>query len=144
MGPEGLVRGLPVLEQVEQMCEACLIGKDRRDPFPQKATRRATRSLELVHGDLCGPITPANPSGNSYFLLLVDDYTQYMWVVLLSIKNSAIDAIKRVQVATVRKSGNLLGALQTDHDGEFIVAHFRDYCAELGVRRELTTPYTPQ
>jgi transposase InsO family protein len=86
---------------------------------------------------------PCNPKCNSYFLLLVDDYTRYMWVVLLSCKNSTADAIKRVQVATEGKSGNLLGALRTDHGGEFIAAHFKDYCAELGVRRELTAPYTP-
>jgi transposase InsO family protein len=67
-----------------------------------------------------------------------------MWVVLPSCKNSTADAIKRVQAATEGKSGNLLGALQTDHGGEFIAAHFKDYCAELGVRRELTTPYTAQ
>jgi transposase InsO family protein len=34
-----------------------------------------------------------------------------MWVVLLSSKNCAADAIKRVQAAAERKSGNLLGAL---------------------------------
>jgi hypothetical protein len=27
MGKEGMVRGLPVLEQVEQLCESCLAGK---------------------------------------------------------------------------------------------------------------------
>jgi hypothetical protein len=29
MGSAGLVRGLPTLEQVEQICEACLAGKHR-------------------------------------------------------------------------------------------------------------------
>ncbi|KAL5225530.1 hypothetical protein ABZP36_012169 [Zizania latifolia] len=35
--------------------------------------------LYLVHGDLCGPITPATPDGKKYFLLLVDDWSRYMW-----------------------------------------------------------------
>jgi hypothetical protein len=34
MKKEGLVRGLPALSQVEQLCEACLAGKHRRAPFP--------------------------------------------------------------------------------------------------------------
>jgi hypothetical protein len=59
MGSTGLVYGLPVLEQVEQICEACLAGKHRRVSFPQSVTRRATRSLELLHRDLCRPISPA-------------------------------------------------------------------------------------
>jgi hypothetical protein len=83
MAREEMVRGLPMIEQVDQLCEACLIGKQRRTAFPDQAQWRAERALELVHGDLCGPVTPATPSGNTYFLLLVDDRSPYMWLVLL-------------------------------------------------------------
>jgi hypothetical protein len=75
MGREGLVRGLPILSQVDQVCEACLAGKHRRTLLPHQAMRRATEPLELVHGDICGPISPVTPSGNRYFLLLIDDYS---------------------------------------------------------------------
>jgi transposase InsO family protein len=128
---------------VEQICEACLAGKHKRVPFPQAASQRATRSLELMHEDLCGPISPATPSGNKFFLLLVDDFSRYMWVSLLGSKDSAATAIKHFQAAE-RKNGNLLGALRTDRGGEFIATQFKEYCAELGVAREMTSPYTPQ
>ncbi|WVZ76856.1 hypothetical protein U9M48_024782 [Paspalum notatum var. saurae] len=144
MGKDELVRGLQVLDQVEQVCEACLAGKHRRAPFPSRALRRATRPLELLHGDLCGPITPPTPSGNRYFLLLVDDYSRFMWLALLPTKDGAPAAIKRIQVAAERKSGEKLRALRTDRGGEFTAADFNNYCAELGVRRELTAPYSPQ
>jgi hypothetical protein len=42
MASAGLVRGLPSLEQVDQICEACLVGKHRCVPFSQQATQRAT------------------------------------------------------------------------------------------------------
>jgi hypothetical protein len=83
MATTGLVQGLPRNEQVDQLCEACLAGKQKRAPFPQRATKRATRPLELLHGDLCGPITPTTQSGKKYFLLLVDDFSHYMWLSLL-------------------------------------------------------------
>jgi transposase InsO family protein len=35
-------------------------------------------------------------------------------------------------------------ALRTDKGGEFTVNHFLEYCVELGVRCEMTTPYSPQ
>jgi hypothetical protein len=41
MAKAELVRGLPALEHVEQICEACLAGKHRRAPFPQQASRCA-------------------------------------------------------------------------------------------------------
>ncbi|WVZ71837.1 hypothetical protein U9M48_020372 [Paspalum notatum var. saurae] len=43
-----------------------------------------------------------------------------------------------------RKTGKQLRALRMDRGGEFTTKHFTDYCAELGVWRELTAPYTPQ
>jgi transposase InsO family protein len=42
------------------------------------------------------------------------------------------------------KIGNKLLSLCTDSGGEFLAGHFKDYCAELGIRRERTTPYSPQ
>ena len=126
------------------MCEACLAGKQRRAPFPQKALRRSTEALQLLHGDLCGPITLATPSGNRYFLLLVDDYSRYMLVCLLPSKDEAATAIKRIQATAERKTGKKLLALRTDRGGEFVAANFVDYFTQLGVHRELIAPYTPQ
>jgi hypothetical protein len=128
MASDGLVRGLPELDQIEQLCEACLPGKHRRAPFPSQASRRASKSLELVHGDLCGPVSPATPSGNRYFLLLVNDYNCYMWLSLLPSKDKAADAIKRVQASAERKSGNLLCGLRIDRVGEFTATQLRVLC----------------
>jgi hypothetical protein len=75
-----MVRGLPEFTQVERVCDSCLVSKQHRAPFLAQAKRRAKSVLELIHGDLCGPITPATPSGNKYFLLLVDDMSRYMWM----------------------------------------------------------------
>ena len=47
-------------------------------PFPRQVSFRAKEKLELVHGDLCGPVTPATPGGRRFFLLLVDDVSRYM------------------------------------------------------------------
>jgi hypothetical protein len=48
-----------------------------------------------VHGDLCGPVTPATPGGRRYFLLLINDLSCYMWVVVLGSKGEAMNAIRR-------------------------------------------------
>jgi hypothetical protein len=72
--------------------------------------------LELVHGDLCGPISPATPSGRRYFLLLVDDATRYMWVALLTTKDAVVDVVKHLQALAEKKSGRKLRALRTDNE----------------------------
>jgi hypothetical protein len=94
-----MVRGLPCLDHVEQFCDVCVLTKQRRLPFPQQSSFRAKERLELVHGDLCGPVTPATPGGRRYFLLLVDDLSRYMWVVVLGSKGEAANAIRRAQAS---------------------------------------------
>jgi hypothetical protein len=99
LGKEEMVRGMPYVKHVEQLCDTCVVTKLKRQPFPRQASYRATEQLELVHGDLYSPVSPATPGGWRYFLLLVDDATRYMWDVLLDSKAAAADAIKRHQAA---------------------------------------------
>jgi hypothetical protein len=53
----------PKIMQVDQIYDGCLTGKHRRTPFPEKVKYRSKRVLEIVHGDICGPITPTTPGG---------------------------------------------------------------------------------
>ena len=91
-----MVRGLPHTERVHQLCTDCVTTKLKRSPFPLLAKRWAEGLLDLVHGDLCDPITSATPGGKLYFLLLVDDRSRYMWVTLLAAKSDTLVAVKKV------------------------------------------------
>lgn len=74
----GTVHGIPDLSQPKEICKGCLLFKQKRKLFPAKTEFVAKNALELIHGDLCGPISPATPAGNRYFLLLVDDISRMM------------------------------------------------------------------
>ncbi|XP_072147915.1 uncharacterized protein [Setaria viridis] len=137
-----MVRGLPCLDHVEQFCDVCVLTKQRRLPFPQQASFRAKERLELVHGDLCGLMTPAIPGGRRYFLLLVDDLSRYMWVMVLGSKGEAADAIRRTQAAVEAECGRKLRVLRTDNGGEFTTAEFASYCAVEGIQRHYSAPYS--
>jgi hypothetical protein len=54
-----MTRGLPMINHVDKFCDICVITKHRRAPFPAEAQYRTQEPLKLVHGDLCGPVTPA-------------------------------------------------------------------------------------
>nr|AAK26118.1 putative gag-pol polyprotein [Oryza sativa Japonica Group] len=144
LGNKEMVQGMPRVEHVEQFCDTCVLTKQRRLPFPRQASFRAEEKLELVHGDLCGPVTPATPGGRRFFLLLVDDVSRYMWVVLHDSKAAAADAIKHHQVAAEKECGRKLRVLRTNNGGEFTAAEFAAYCADEGIQRHFSAPYTPQ
>jgi hypothetical protein len=94
-----MVRGLQKLEHADQLCDVCITTKHCRTPFPKQVNFQAEGCLDLIHGDVCGPITPATPGGHRYFLLLVDDFTCYMLLVLLNRKGDAMASIRSIQVA---------------------------------------------
>jgi hypothetical protein len=60
-----MVRGLPDLKDNEERCSDCLVGKQQRNNIPKEANWRSSKKLELVHSDICGPITPQSNGGNS-------------------------------------------------------------------------------
>jgi transposase InsO family protein len=97
-----------------------------------------------VHGDLCGPVTPATPGGRRYFLLLIDNLSCYMWVVVLGSKGEAADAIRRAQAAAEAECGRKLRVLRTNNGDEFTAVEFTSYCADEGVQRHYSASYSPQ
>jgi hypothetical protein len=69
LAQQEMVKGLHEIELVDKLCRRCLVGKQRRASFPRQIDFRADQVLELVHGDIYGPISPTTPSGNHYFIL---------------------------------------------------------------------------
>jgi hypothetical protein len=109
---------MPIVKRVEQVCDGCVLGKQHRKPFPQVSSFRAGKGLELVHADLCQHITPKTIGGASYFLLVVDDHSKYIWVEVLKTKDQALDCFKKIKLRAEVESGEWMKALTTDRGGE--------------------------
>jgi transposase InsO family protein len=139
-----MVRGMPLIQHVDEFCDGCALGKQHRTPFPQATTYRASRALELVHGELCGPITPPTAGGKKYFLLIVDDYTRFMWLEVLRSKDEALQFFKKVKARAEAECSYKLLAFRSDRGGEFNSTDFTEFCDDNGVKHNTTAPYSPQ
>ena len=73
----GTVTGIIGLDPNDTMsfCEGCTLGKMAAKPFEPVGEVRATRRLQTVHSDVCGPITPQSAGGSKYFATFTDEYT---------------------------------------------------------------------
>ena len=65
---KGLVQGMDWDDRNEDdnICVACVEGKQHRTPFPTEGARRAEDLLEIVHSDVCGPMRRNSLGGGSY------------------------------------------------------------------------------
>jgi hypothetical protein len=73
--------------------EHCLKGKPIRKPFGKAI--RASFPLQLVHLDICGPMSMRARHRGFYFITFIDDFLQYGHVYLISHKSEALDCFRR-------------------------------------------------
>lgn len=144
MVTKSLVNGLPQFQVEKETCVSCLKGKQARKSFPQASSYRSTNNLDLIHGDLCGPITPPTAGGNKYVFVLIDDHSRYMWTILMREKSEAFSKFKRFKDVVEREAGTMIKTFRTDRGGEFMSTEFQNFCVESRIKRHLTAPYSPQ
>ena len=77
------------------ICESYLEGKMTKRPFKAKENRVIVQ-LELVHTDVCGPMTIQAREGYEYFITFTDDYSRYRYIYLMHHKSEAFWKISRV------------------------------------------------
>ncbi|GJR08472.1 retrovirus-related pol polyprotein from transposon TNT 1-94 [Tanacetum coccineum] len=140
----GMVKGLDQIDHPNQVCEVCLLGKHARSSFPKEAKSRAKEPLQLIHTDLCGPITPPSHGKNLYFMLFIDDYSRKTWVYFLKEKFQAFEALKKFKAMVEKEKGLKIKSMISNRSGEFLSKEFNKFCEDNGIRRFLTAPYSPQ
>lgn len=137
----GAVVGLRTDTSEFKPCETCLKCKASQLPY-SLSTTRATRRLELIHSDLCGPISTPSYGGARYFATFVDDYSRYVWVYPLQFKDEVVDVFKTWQRLAERQTGEKVKILRTDGGREYF--KLKPYFKSLGIRHEISCPRTPQ
>ena len=64
-------------------------------PFKAK-DYRVKEFLDLIHTDICGPISTSARGGYEYFITFIDDYSMYGYIYLMRHKSLAFEKFKRV------------------------------------------------
>jgi hypothetical protein len=73
---EIMVNGMNLKEvPLHHVCEACIEGKHQRTYFPKNEATRASKFLELVHNNVCGPMNTTSHGGARYFVTFIDDFS---------------------------------------------------------------------
>ena len=146
MAQNGAVTGLHLTTQTSpELCPACQFGKMQRQSFPANHFRTyASSPGDLIHGDICGPVSLPFKGGSLYFVLYQDDATGYRFVFCINRKSEALTCFQQVFKTILRDTGRTISALRTDRGGEFTSKAFSTYLSDNNIRMELTTSYTPE
>ena len=114
------------------ICESCLEGKMTKWPFNAKG-RKAQKLLELVHTDVCGPMSTQAKGGYEHFITFTDDYSRYDYVYLMRQKSKAFEKFKEFRAEVENQLGKHIKTIRSDRSGEYLLGDFKYYLTQNGI-----------
>ncbi|CAI7867585.1 unnamed protein product, partial [Closterium sp. NIES-54] len=143
-----LLHGLPAsLPQPPSLfgppCLDCAQSKLQEQPHPPTEST-STAPLDRVHMDLWGPAPVRSRGGHFYFLVIVDDYSRYVSVHLLTAKSEAPAIIMEWARQAHSHFKTKIKILHSNGGGEFRNNTLKAFCSTEGIRQTFTLPDSPQ
>ena len=105
---------------------------------------RATDLLEIIHTDVCGPMSVEARGGYRYFLTFTDDLSRYGNIYLMKHKSKIFEKFKEFQSEVENHRNKKIKFLQSDRGGEYLSYEFGLHLKQCGIVSQLTPPGTPQ
>lgn len=141
-----MVNGLSTLDinVDEKFCESCVLGKQSKTSFPRNQQPRSSRVLELIHSDVCGPMSESAWDKSRYFVTFIDDFTRASMVFCIEHKGDVFDLFKQYVAMAESFHGVRVACLNVDNGGEYSSNNFKNYCKDKGIRIKYTVPYNPE
>lgn len=124
-------------------CEVCAEGKHSRSSFPVNGSR-ASELLEVIHSDVCGPMSTVSLGGNKYYVSFIDDYSRMTKVYMIKNKSQVFDCFVKYKNLVENQLNRKIKKIRSDNGGEYCNAKFQRLCDESGIIHQKSCPHTPQ
>jgi len=115
-----------------------------RTSFPKCSRRRCGKCLDLIHTDVCGPMSTETPGGKKYFLTLIDDFSRYTVLYLLHSKDEVPGKLQEYIAYVSNKFGRMPKLLQSDNGTEYTGHNTQTVLKKAGIEFQTTVPFSPQ
>jgi hypothetical protein len=118
-GLREVVTGVPQISiEHQNVCRGCALGKFTKASFPSSDSRSAG-ILDLVHTDVCGPMSRKSLSGCEYYLTFIDDYSRKTWIYFLKATSEVFARFQEFRALVENQSGKRIKVLRSDNGGEY-------------------------
>jgi transposase InsO family protein len=93
---------------------------------------------------VCGPIPSSSINGYVYYVSFIDDYYHKTWVYFLKSKYEVFSKFKEFKALIENRFERKINILRSYNGGEYTSKYFVNFCKDVKIKREITTPYNPQ
>ncbi|MBW0536725.1 hypothetical protein O181_076440 [Austropuccinia psidii MF-1] len=105
-------------------CEICQMNKSHQLPYSSQF-EEVKFTLDCLHLDLVGPISPVSLSGCAYFLTMIDQSTGFKIVKFLKRKSKTFEHFLSARRLMENKHEGKLKKIVSDQGGEFLNNQFK-------------------
>ena len=131
-----MVKGMPSFDFVhDSIYRGCDLGKNVKNKFPSHHTR-SKGILNLVHLDVCGPMSRPSLSGYLYCVLFIDDFSCKAWIYFMKSKSETFCKFQEFKALVENQTSRHIRALSSDNGGEFESNAFNEFCSGAGICRQ--------
>ncbi|KAJ9542336.1 hypothetical protein OSB04_028842 [Centaurea solstitialis] len=122
------------------LCRSCVFGKHIKQPF--LASNSITfMPFDIIHCDLwTSPIL--SHAGHRYYLIILDDYTNYLWTFPLAQKSQVFSCFLTFKNFVRTQFERDIKSIQCDNGKEFDNTQFWQLCSSHGLSFRLSCPHT--
>ncbi len=105
---------------------------------------KTTSPLQLVHTNLCNPMSTSSLSRSKYFISFIDDFSRRTCIFFFKVKFETLNAFKIDKKEVENQIGPKRKVFTSVQGGEFTSRVVMRFCEEQGIRRHLTTAKRPK
>lgn len=140
---KGLAEGLEGCTIERKRGKICGLGKSSKLPFKGEG-KRASGLLNLIHSDICGPMSVNSIGGARYMLTFIDDYSRKKFVYFIKEKSQAAQTFEQFKARVENKLNGKIKIFRTINGKEYINSTFREILQRSGIVHQATAPYTSE
>lgn len=122
------------------ICPSCVLGKQIKFPF---SSSNSTTHLpfDIIHTDVwTSPVLSS--SGHRYYVLFLDDKTNYLWTYPLANKSQVFSTFLHFFSMIQTQFHYTIKTIQCDNGREFDNHQFHNLCSQTGTQFRFSCPYT--
>ena len=102
-------------------------GKNTKKTFPSSESK-AKGILEIIHSDVCSPMSSSSLSGYVYYVSFIDDYSRKTWIYFMKNKDELFSKFKEFKAFIENHTEKKTKIFQSDNGGEFTSNEFKELC----------------
>ena len=77
----------------DDVCKGCVKGKNTKKTFPSSKSKEKG-ILEIIHSDVCGPMSSSSLSRYVYYVYFIDDFSRKAWIYFMKNKDEVFIKFK--------------------------------------------------